>query len=267
MDITAAIIFHHERALALPALASFSEMVETARASGLSVETCAILDRPDDKTAALVRLQADWFTQVNQVDFGDLGLSRNSVVASASGRFLAFFDGDDLWSAAWLLEAFRSASIQPRECVLHPDALYYFSEEDFPVDGPVAAARSFFMFHTGTDSPDFDPRALLANNLWTANVFTTREIHARFPYLKVERETGFGIEDWSWNLATVAAGIPHLVVPGTLHLIRQKHTGSLRHQNDAEGLLPSMPADLSRIFAVPQPRPGVRTDPKRSSAT
>jgi hypothetical protein len=47
----------------------------------------------------------------------------------------------------------------------------------------------------------------------------------------VDRDHGLGIEDWSWNLETSAAGIHHGVVPGAVHLIRRRPSGSLDARN------------------------------------
>ncbi|MFM7009291.1 MAG: hypothetical protein ACKO0Z_08190, partial [Betaproteobacteria bacterium] len=52
------------------------------------------------------------------------------------------------------------------------------------------------------------------------------------------------IEDWSWNLQTLAEGVSHNVVNGTVHLIRVKQAGSLGRANVAEGLLPKLPGDV-----------------------
>lgn len=79
---------------------------------------------------------------------------------------------------------------------------------------------------------------LFLENTWSANVFARRSLHLRHPYKAADKETGFSIEDWSWNIETVWANIPHRVVADTVHLIRVKESGSLNQQNAAEGLLP-----------------------------
>jgi hypothetical protein len=64
-------------------------------------------------------------------------------------------------------------------------------------------------------------------------------------------DPGAGIEDWEWNLATLWAGIPHLVVADAVHLLRVKATGSLGAEHIAMGLLPRLPPG-----AVPRRRTG-----------
>jgi hypothetical protein len=248
-DITATVIFHQEGAFVLPALASLRELAETAISAGLVVEIRAVLDRADDLTRHLVAVSGGYLSAVEEISCGDPGLARNAGAASAHGEFLSFLDGDDLWGADWLSLAHRAATAPaaPIETIWHPECVYYFNESDrdHPPNGeiPHPATQSFHMMHGPSDAPEFDRDALLLNNLWTANVFARREVHLRHPYLATDRSRGLGVEDWTWNIATVWAGIPHRVVADTVHLIRVKKSGSLGQRNTVEGLLPRLPPD------------------------
>ncbi|MFM0438519.1 glycosyltransferase family A protein [Paraburkholderia strydomiana] len=249
-DITATIIFHREYTYVLPALASLQDVVSRARQHGLNVEARAIVDRPDERTLRLVEQRGTWLDGIEKVDFGDLGLSRNAGARLAKGQYLAFFDGDDLWGADWLTLAYAAATAAdaPSQTIWHPELLYYFHESDYDAHStssePHAAARSFHFFHGTTEEEAFDKRLLLMNNVWSANVFAHRSVHEKYPYLAINKQTGFGVEDWSWNIETSWKGLRHLVVDDTVHLIRVKQHGSLGMQNTAEGLLPHLTDDL-----------------------
>ncbi len=246
-DITATAIFHREGAFALAALASLGDLVSVARAAGLTVETQAILDCADELTRHIVDVRGAWLDTVEEVSFGDLGLSRNAGTRLAHGRFLAFLDGDDLWGEQWLRAAFEvaTAPAAPPTAIWHPENLYYFSESDFDrysSNGtPHAGAQSFHILQQPSETPGFNPASFVLSHVWTANVFATRALHLQHPYCAVDRRRGFGVEDWSWNFATLWAGIPHHVVRDTVHLIRRKDTESLGRENSAEGLLPNLP--------------------------
>ena len=45
---------------------------------------------------------------------------------------------------------------------------------------------SGFFIQQSQDSPGFEPRDLLFENLWSANCFAARELHLRFPYRRDE---------------------------------------------------------------------------------
>jgi hypothetical protein len=251
IDISAFVVFHRERAYAVPALRSFQLMVETARNSGLHVEATAMLDRPDTITRDIVGAEGHWLDRIEVVDHGDLGATRNSGIQLARGEYLSFVDGDDLWGKFWLVDAHRKADAEQSadRSIWHPELLYYFDEGDWDAHSsaemPHPASKSFFFEHPRSESKSFQRDALFMNNVWSANVFAHRNLHHCYPYLRVDRNRGFGIEDWSWNLQTLAAGVNHEVVEKTVHLIRMKQSGSLARANMAEGLLPMLPVNAA----------------------
>ncbi len=241
-QVTATIVFHHEGSLAIPALASMRDLVDTALAAGLRVETTAMLAQVDDLTRHVVRTRGTWLCNVSEPATGDFGLARNAATLSARGEFLAFLDGDGLWGSDWIRLAYAAATAvaSPAEAIWHPALLYYCAETDFDRHSinaiPDPLARSAFATQHVRDGASSDKNTLLFDNLWSGNTFTHRRIHLRVPYSATEPRQGFGEEDWRWNIATLWHGISHRVVPDTVHLIRVKDT--------VDGVLPRLPDDV-----------------------
>lgn len=249
IEVSIVINFHREGVHADPALRSLADLVNASRSEGHSVEVIAVLDVADELTTRIVHDHSETLDRIMLVSLGDLGAARNTGVTEASGEFVTFLDGDDLWGSQWVNAALREArATGDRPVVWHPQFLYYFDEHDFGFhttrEFPRAEAASFLMEMQASDSERFDPRVLLINNVWTSNSFARRSLYLERPFMRADRGRGFGIEDWTWNAETVVAGIAHRVVPETIHMIRMKDVGSLGSANVREGLLPSLPDGL-----------------------
>lgn len=226
-DITAIINAHSEGMIAVPSLRSIERAATQAQSNGLRVEIIAVLDRASQLTGQIFE---SWCssrdeTTLIRAEFGDLGLSRNLGVASARGKWVAFLDADDLWSANWLEDAYNAAEAESRRCVWHPECNLYFG------------LRPHVFSHVDMDDASFQLSALAVTNLWTALCFAERELLLDIPYRFSSREKQIGYEDWGWNLETVSCGVIHKVVPHTAHAIRTKAV-SLVSQTSAASSLP-----------------------------
>lgn len=243
VDITASIIFHSENEYAIPAINSFLDMVTVGRAKGINIECFALLDKPNELTKNIIQENAEKFDDIHEFEFGDLGLSRNRGIELSSGKYLAFFDGDDLWGEDWIAAAFKKAIAEKNatRCIFHPHTVLYFFEQDFDRQNAPDNVQSFICRHGGSRDANFRFRNLLFENTWTANVFCHRKIHEKWPYRAVDKSLGYGVEDWTWNIETVSAGITHVVVPETIHFVRVGKPQSLSIENVSAGLLPFIP--------------------------
>ncbi len=231
-DVSAVLTAHREGLLMGPSLRSFAAAIAHARTSGLTVEALITLDRPNQETRDMVAELEDPDWRVIELDLGCCGLSRNKAMGVTSGRYLGFLDGDDLWSENWLTEAFAM-------CVLSPVPLVAHSELNVTFGG----ARALWL-HADSLDPDFDPAVLQVGNLWDSLAFTSRAVLARTPYRFNDLKAGFGYEDWHWNCETLAAGVAHRPVPGTVHFKRRR-AGSLLAQSSNSDVV-VYPTQISR---------------------
>jgi glycosyltransferase involved in cell wall biosynthesis len=210
IQISAIMTAHREGLLAGPSIASFNEAILAARNRGLVVEAIVILDRSDDLTRSIFdACRVDGY-QLFMTDSGDPALSRNFGASVAKGKFISFLDADDLWSQNWLVESFKFCSVLERATICHSECNVIFGDE------------KHIWFHMDSEDEDFEPDFLRVSNYWDSMSFGKREIFVRYPFIKNDVSAGFGHEDWHWNCVTLAEGISHRPVPGTIHAKRRR---------------------------------------------
>jgi len=236
IDITAVLNGHKEGLLAGPSLNSFERAIGMARDAGLTVEGKIVLDRPDAATRMQFASVASRY-EIVVTDHGDLGLARNSAVAAANGTFISFLDGDDLWSANWLVAAHQRCADEPQATVAHSEVNIVFGEQ------------RLLWWHVDSRSPLFDPDFLRFNNYWDAMAFAATEIFRRYPQAATNLPLGYGYEDWHWNCVTLSAGIDHRPALGTAHFKRRRK-GSLLAMTNAANSIP-LPTPLSAYSWTP----------------
>lgn len=209
-DITAIITAHGEGLMAGVSFHSLRDAVAVARDGGLDVEVLVVLDNPDRATREVFSDAEAHGSRVVEVSYADQGRVRNHAAELAKGRYIAFLDGDDLWSENWLTEAYAVCATDPGRIIAHPEVNWFFEQ----------IGNLFFMVDQ-TD-PEFDPAYLRFSNYWDALCLSPAAAHRDHPFSDRDIAAGFAYEDWHWNLETVAAGFQHRVVPDTLHFKRRR---------------------------------------------
>lgn len=238
-DITAILNLHDEGCMAYPSISSMHATKVHAERSGLSVELLVILDQADVITEEFVNMNFDFSTRIEHISEGDTAAARNHAITIAQGDYIAFLDGDDLWSTNWLSAAYNEGSRKDGLFIWHPEANVYFGENDY------------ILFHRSTDDVEFFPEYLITRNYWTALHFGKRSIYKNFLYPKENISNGFAFEDWQWNLETYMHGISHKIVPKTTHFIRAKKMRSRVQLHKGHNCLIEVPQSfLDRIKSV-----------------
>lgn len=222
-DIAAIVTAHAEGEMARASWLSLLDAVGVARAAGLAVEVRVMLDNPTDETLAVFDDVEEHGAVLEVVSFADHAPVRNRAVEQVAADYVAFLDGDDLWSANWLVEAHRVCAAAAN-VVAHPELNWFFG------------LQHNLYFLPDQDDPEFDPAFLRIANPWDVLCMAPRAAYLDHPRTERALRVGYAYEDWHWNLETFADGYAHRVVPGTIHFKRRQAESQLTRAQDARVL-------------------------------
>jgi hypothetical protein len=228
IDVSCVLNLHREGDLAVPTLRSIGRLINHSRERSIGTELVVVLDDSDTSTRDVLAqaltagiLPPD--SRVVEVTHSNLGSSRMSGVELSKGSYVAFLDGDDLYSINWLTSALRIAKDAPAQSVaVHPEINIYFGEDHR------------LTWHPDESTYDGLPYGgLLFENCWTSLSLASKALLLDHPIQELALEEGFGFEDWHWNIEAVTHGVMHRVAPRTCHFIRLKGESSLNRKSAA----------------------------------
>lgn len=202
-----------------PTIRSLARCIDHAKEHDLTTELIVVLDRSDKQTKTYVRKSlpqlvknADIVTRI--ADYGDLGLSRNCGIDATSGQIIGVLDADDLFTENLITNCVK-AIMENKQIIAHPEYVVSFGDWS-----EVWHLRS-------SSSPEFIKASVVENNPWSSLSFAHKSIREKYRYKPTHITTGFGPEDWQWNIDTLGDGVNHLVVGKTAYFYRRKNVGSL----------------------------------------
>jgi len=231
-DLSVVVTVHSETLVCGPTMESAERAVAAARASGHSIQRIIALDNPTEGTT-------DYFDQScfdgwdrRVIHEGDPGQVRNAIVPQTDGRFIAFLDGDDLFSENWLVEGvnrLKSAEAEGSKVIAHPELNVIF-------DGGTQMNHNI-----GQDSPLFTPHFLYVRNCYDTLCLTPRQAHLQVPYGGRDIAKGISREDWQFGVETMARGWQHVIVPDTIIFKRRRDFSMMVESAGRGSLVRSLP--------------------------
>lgn len=211
--ISQIVTFHAEGVLAHYTLSGLLRVRDYAQMKKVPLEFILVLDKADAITSRIVKNHPliSKMDQIIEVNHGDLSSSRNSGVNVARGDYIGTMDGDDYYSANWPVAALEVARNADTPVIVHPELCVSFG------------ASHSVTYIVDMDKNHFSSAVCLSLHPWVSCSFGAKEIYITYPYHYTNvRETGFGYEDWHWNVELLAHGIKHVCAPETALFYRRK---------------------------------------------
>lgn len=192
-------------------LKSVAAAVSRAEENNITCYVNINLDNPDEITKMIAnefKLVGKVTRYVNQ--FGDLASSRNFLIEKSKSDYVLFWDGDDLFTENFIVEAVEAAEEYGRPCVVSAENIIKFGKQiDTSIFRPGSTTQ-----HSSIKT------ALFETNLYISQNLVSREILDHCKYQPNRK--GYGFEDWHWNTQVVALGYEFLVAANTSFFYRQK---------------------------------------------
>ena len=225
-DLSIIVTTHGEGELLVASVTSAFEAVQLLEQTHeVSVEKIVVMDRPTQSTIDAVDVcAAQQDIQVHKCDYGDQGKVRNHIVGIAQGRYVAFLDGDDLWSENWLLTAYEMSRSHAGPLVIYPEFNWFFE------------GSNNILCQVDSDSEFFDQEALRSVNLWDALCFCPRQVYLDTPFPPRRISDGFAFEDWNWNRRIMELGVTQKIAPDTI-IFKRRRIGSQGAQAAKRGVM------------------------------
>lgn len=233
--------------------------IAQAEAAGLSVERMIAYDNPTARARTYFDQSALDHWDRRDVNGGDLGPTRNAVVAEhAKGAAIAFLDADDLFSPHWLsrgMARLRAAEAEGLRPIVHPEVNWLF-------DGAGAV-----YWNPDQDDPLFSPQYFYVSNYYDSLCLAPRAAHLEHPYVTRDIARGLSFQDWQFAIETMAAGWQHVSAPGTIIFKRRRDASLVTESRGRQAIVRDMRAmridrvaDLGRTDAASAPAAPPRFD-------
>jgi glycosyltransferase involved in cell wall biosynthesis len=229
--ITINITTHNEGLILYRTLRSIISQIDycSNRLDDIAFEINIAMDCPDSETISCVELMTRTFNSYNikvfRIEEADISASRNMLISKSSGKYIAFFDGDDFFSLNYIYNCYIKAEKNSTPSVYCTESCITFeSSNSFWKKSPENTKYS----ESGT---------LLLENPFQGQLFVHSDIYKKIKYDSVSKGSGYGTEDMHWNTKVIASGYKFLLVPDTIYFYRVKKENSLLKEHGADGCI------------------------------
>lgn len=227
IDFSMIVTAHNEGLIAHKTIRSVFEALDELKKNDYTYEIIVHIDNGDKDTLNYFRrYENKKDIRIFKNNFGDTAPSRNFALSKARGKYVGFFDGDDLMSSNWLINAIRVLENSKEEVVVHPEAILAFG-----INQP-------YVLTLQGDSRDDDPLVLFGENRWGSVLVAKKETLEKVPYRTLKN--GYGHEDYVFNVEAIERGILHKIAKETVLFYRRSDHSRLSFGNEQRVIIPAM---------------------------
>ena len=207
---------HNEQSLLPKSVVNVFDSINIALCKfDFAYEVSLNIDKPDNLTLKTANDLASKYKQlrVTQSDFGDISKVRNSFASSVSSSFLFFLDGDDFWCHDWVLKFCKLKRIR-YDTIYHPNYTIFYDSNHISL---LRSKRRQSLTTTRS--------RLMIENLWSSSFIAHSEVFKKHKFRpgKVDDDSKFAYEDWSFFRDCYAYGFKNSILKDTthFHLLRE----------------------------------------------
>jgi glycosyltransferase involved in cell wall biosynthesis len=225
IKLTIVVTVHNEGLYLGPTIKSADQAIIAYACEFGEVNRLMILDNPDISTLEYVEkcVPSEW--KIITTKYGDISQVRNFAISNINTEYIAFLDGDDLFSSNWLRNAMRFyINSNLEKIILHPKINWIFDDSNY------------VWLMTGSDDLDFDRFRFYFSNFYDALCFAPLIAYKEIPFKHKNKNLSFGYEDWTWSMDTLFKGWKHVVVDETIIFKRRRQNSVSTLENTINSL-------------------------------
>ena len=210
MKINVFLNCHDEGNVILNAVKSIEVSISNVKRLDVVFNKFLILDSGDLETTKTVQKISDW--KIHEVNFRDLGLSRNFGIDLSDSDYINFCDADDLMDPKWFVRVINFLDTRKsNKVILHPEFILLSDhfQNTLKLRRQISSKRIRNL-----------ETLFFIQNLWASPVFASTLVFKKIKYKKVDFMHKLGWEDWTWNQETILNHLPHFIVKKSYHIVQ-----------------------------------------------
>ncbi len=236
---------HKERELITKTILNLRDIL-LATHNWEEIEVIAILDNSDEMTSEIIHKNSDLFDQIEEVNYKDLGNSRNHGVQTATKNFILFADGDDYCSNNILQAVYNVFYAHYSNIDTNFDNISEYNHIAIFPEYLIEFPNLFHMHYVNSN------KNIVQNNRFVhcyhSKIAINKQILLKYPMQTNHKP--YGYEDWDLNNRLLALGIQYKIAEYKLYYRKNQNHSLLSKQIERKNIVRN--SDIYTIDKIQQ---------------